>query len=295
MIAVKEKSINIKDLTFGEPGRDNWSIRFDPERDLSKGEWGVIEEFVANPIYDYFEDYAEHTFENGANLKILSPERFKKIYSSEMRWIGQRDELMAATAHEYLDKYTRRHTDGMKLFSLIKIFPMVPNWSPEEAGIYRKDKKNLKDVKLLLDRAYSNHFRSDDERLEKVLFLKNLFLDDFKELHTEQYFNDHLDNMEMMSSVEWIEDSVIFGAKLRMVFPERLSNLQIAPQVWSNWIDHLHEINKHERPEQFLQYATSLAVLSARNVRVTEDGVKIDNNMKSDLTEKNEIPQRRRF
>jgi hypothetical protein len=286
--------INIKEL-FTNENENHGSAPFVAERDLTSADWKIISDFISNPDPEYFDSYREHIFNYWPNFKILSPNRFQKIYSSDDEFQEERDELIENTAGELLDSYFNRRTSGMKLFSYLKIFPMIPQWTPYKAKSYRSDENVLEGVKKVFHSVYANSPHSDLEKLDHNLLLKNLFLDDFSKLETEKYFDANLNDIMQYPAESLSLDSIPYIAKHKMVFPDRISDLNIPNDVWKKWKDHLFNIDKKNNPGLFLEYATSLAVLAADEIRATSDGIEISNKTRNDYLEINKIPLLRKF
>ncbi len=295
MIETKSKKLNVKELSVFEPKTEK-PVPFDAELELTKEEWRNVMTFT-----EWFgpratsSDWAGNFFDSAARLKIISPSRFRKLDLNNngfgKEWSEQ---ILKDEAEEWFDKYLDRKNKKLGLLGYFKVYSYVPLWAPERANELRSNTENLKEIKQIVHAEFSTQNYSEEHKLKKLLFLKILYPDEFEDFEAGQYFRDKRYGPQE-ATANWQIDMVPFIAMLRLVCPEVAANIEIPKEVWEEWINRLHSIDSKENTKQFLEYATSLAILAAKKLEVGVEGVKLVNKEIEDLDDKYIVPVLRRF
>lgn len=274
------KDTNIKDLVIEGPAR-NFDL-FDPEKELTADDWETIDFYL-----DFFSDSDGVTYlEFLLEARALSPKRYGHIEPTAHQWVNVVKGYKEMGRNEKLDEKSRFGA-CIRPFSEAK---------------FKQFKVSENDLRRL-DQTIENSFRnsqifSNDNRVYKKILSPERSVE-FTEaewdplvgrLDIYSHFQssmpvEHAAYMKMLDPVKYARVEAKYHTQLLRIGRTRL-------QVQRTSLD------GGERPENFIDTALYLYILSAKAVEITARGLSItpyEPESKIDLNTNHELPVRRNF
>lgn len=284
------EEINIKDLVIEEPTR-HAELPFDPERDLTKEDWQEIElEFEKDCRWNT--GNSQSALKSGFYLKALSPQRFEGLRS----YLNQRKILSDYNAQDYIGHDGYRHWRTFYTAYIKTLFPNLPKTDIKEVDI--------NSVNEFINRNFdpSGYLLSNEERLyKKILFPKESVE------YSEQEWNLLVRDLKLRINLNG--GSIISEAvRMRMADPAKFKRLEhYLPKLIELARTELENtrIRVYQYPighpwrlgHSLLNSAFNLFVLTAEDVQVTEEGLKVKKGKPKFSTDDSTaaLPEVRRF
>jgi len=272
-----EGDLKLRDIT-AETEEKEWKPGFDYEEEISDEDWEKIMKSLKALFPD---DYANY-ISCAARLKILFPDRADELGLNDEVW----DEVWNKVTERM--KATRDVVFKRSLFS----------------AAYR-------DMKALFpDRIDEVDFNDEDLEIAKRKDYNNgiyyLYeLRSYKMIFPNRFASYQIGEGVVQKAVEGIRltkeekrwsDFVEEAALFRIVFPDQFDKIELDKNTWKHMRDEL-ESSRDKEWGRFIILAFNLAVLAAKKVEVTDQGLKIEKAIvKQDFKqEKKPRPIRKKF
>jgi hypothetical protein len=276
-----DSKLNIKELTFPEPGVKNERL-FDPRRDISGNDWQIVDWLLEKELS---EDSTGFEFQRA--IRILAPEKIPpNAFATILKMDHSAPDLSGLTP------------PNSRFAGYIEKCATLELLSPG----YPKN-KNLINDKLWEDFIDTFESYAKNNVLNKCYVYQ--FASFARILDPENSHNFSVDWEEASNTItrksgvhNWKEIAEIVS-ELKFFDPTKINNLGLKEDDWGHIWEYFHkeldDSRVRERPINLIDTLSRIAIISAKDIKVTPDGIKLDYNDSHDLNVSKPIPGMRRF
>jgi hypothetical protein len=260
MIETKNKQLNIKDLLFAENRTDK---KFDPRRDIAEEDWENIERTLVESDPITGSDSDTYRFYRLATMKkLIKPEKFVTLGSG----IVYKNKIRMKIK-DFHERGERGHFADL-LFSANYVNPFFKGGDVPDKYLIDQ----IKDIKgIVADKKAINlgagvlhmlsRIKLNSPKKELNLPNQNEFVAKIKDLiEYERESNYHISGT---------------AADFKIVFPNRINELNIDTADWKKMKDDLSFQRVRGDWYEFLELATDMAILSADEIKFDEVGARL--------------------
>jgi hypothetical protein len=277
---IVRQKINIKELAFREPAVEDIGPFSDPRMIVYEEEWNMIESEALKKEREIFEGDTNN-LEFLADLALIAPERMHGKFNENIFWIG----LIKNNENFYANK--------------IRSSAMLKAFFPEKATRFNlMNKQDWISVK--------KDFDDEEEGFHKFFISAYVRLFDPSK-HSDYEITDEV----LVKQKQLIESLETTGAYrslavqltfLRLASPENYNKLGIDKERFVKiWNGLNHDLNEYRGNPQhinkFMDIMSSMTIISAKDIKVTDQGIKFVFQKESEefKNKENHMPERRKF
>lgn len=272
--------INIKELTFAQRAPEGIKLYTDPRLNIHQDEWNLVEEEALKKERQIFEgETRNHEFL--ADLALVAPERMRNKFNENLFWIGLTQNSEDFTPHKIrsatmLKAFFPEKAKNFNIMNDQDWRSLKIEFDDEDDGAY---KFFISSYVRLYDSSRHGDFEITDEVFEKQLLL-----------------NKDLESVNAYNSL------AIQYAFLRIASPHNYAKLEINHEIFEKmWKGLNNDLNEYrgepKHINKFMGILSSMTIISAKDIKVTDQGLKFTFQNDSDEFAKEDVklPAIRRF
>ena len=256
-------------------------MMFDPEKEITEEEWGkmkdVLEKDRKEGKWQYFSIQARA-------MKILFPERTKELNLNQDAWQGMENEALEQLKSEFY----REHKGYFASYWAADMKILFPEKTPKFM-----DEGSFQGTKDELERLRKEHrwrvFSGLAARM-KILFPERvgefgISEDDWREMKRGFEYVRKTTKKEAFRREEywenpekqvWHGDLTREAASMKILFPERVGELNLDKAAWQRMRKELEQYRKWGQWDDFAPDASRMKILAAKKVEVDKSGLKVE-------------------
>lgn len=289
MIETKQNIIDIKELTLSDPVR-GVDLSFDPAIDLTREQENAIGEAMVQEMYDLREtgrpDRVDFKFLRAVG--ILSP-KIQQFMDDET-WRQMRRAIVIEG-----DNF-----ETGEIFNIAATAKIISSEYAKQDQLISSDLWGSIKSSINAENPYAELVFPD---LANIRIIAPEKMNDFE--ITDDVMEDARKRIGRYKSVSQWPNCAQFLSDIKIASPEKIGELGIEQWMWERiFQDTKTALNEYPAkgmgsdtsPKFIAKHAVHLAILSAEDVKVTDDGVELIMPTKTQsFSEKNSVPVRRRF